>query len=96
MRANKTGTDMRKFTINLSDADYAAFKTSRATRLYQHERSAGGDVAIWSSNPRQLCRDLEAVIDFGATSAAEVLGVQISPEAQRKTVDQIIAGMRRI
>ena len=66
---------MRKFGLNMDDADYAAFKAHPATRLYQHRRDAGGDVTIWTSNPRQLARDLERAIDFGETTAAEVLEI---------------------
>jgi hypothetical protein len=67
---------MKSYCLNLSDKDYAAFRAHPATRLYNHQRrTASGDTTIWASNPKQLCKDLSAAIDFGATSAAEVLGL---------------------
>jgi hypothetical protein len=66
---------MKSYCLNLSDKDYAAFRAHPATRLYDHQRTAGGDTTIWTSKPKQLCRDLARAIDFGATSAAEVLGL---------------------
>lgn len=66
---------MQTFTLNLSDEDYAAFKACPATRLYVHTRDNCGDTRISTSNPRRLCQDLEKALDFGATSAGEVLNI---------------------
>lgn len=66
---------MKSYTLNLSPEDYEAFRSHPATRLYDHRRTPDGDTTIWTSRPRQLVRDLERVIDFGATSACEVLNL---------------------
>lgn len=62
-------------SLYLDDDDYAAFRASPHTKLYDHRRDAGGTVTIWTSKPKQLCVDLERAIDFGATSAFDVLAV---------------------
>ncbi len=70
---------MKKFSLNLSNEDYKSFKSSSHTRLYDHQRDAGGDVTIWTNKPYGLAADLERAIDFGATSAVEVLGLPYRP-----------------
>lgn len=64
---------MLKFEIYLDDADYSAFRSHPATRLYQHTRKADGTVRIFTAKKAALAEDLEKAIDFGATTAHEVL-----------------------
>lgn len=66
---------MKKFLFHLSDEEYQRFRTHPATRLYVHYRYIGGDIEIKTNKGYQLAANLEQVIDFGATSAIEVLGL---------------------
>lgn len=66
---------VKPYVLNLSAEDYARFKASHHTRLYAHHRTSDGDVTIWTMFPYDLADDLEKVIDFGATSAVDVLGL---------------------
>ncbi len=66
---------MHQWTVAISDQEFAAFKSDARTRLYVHQRAKSGELTVWSNKPRELAKDLEAVIDFGATSAAAVLGL---------------------
>lgn len=63
-----------KYRVAISLAEYSRFKTHPATRLYVHTFN-GSTLEIETERPRQLAKDLAKVIEFGATSAAEVLGL---------------------
>lgn len=65
----------KPYELYMDDEDYKQFKSHPATRLYDHRRRPSGTVKIHTSNPHKLARDLEKAIDFGATTAREVLGI---------------------
>lgn len=65
---------MKKFTLCLNSQEMEAIKTSPHTRLYLR-RIKGDQITFETSRPSQLARDLEKVIDFGAITASEVLGI---------------------
>lgn len=66
-----------KFTCYLNNTDYQAVRKS-ATFAHNFSRNLEtGDVTFTTTNPRKLCADLGKLIDFGATSASEVLDVQV-------------------
>lgn len=64
---------MKRFDIYLNAEDFAAFRAHPATRLYTYRRKADGDTTIWATHARALATDLEKAIDFGATTALEVI-----------------------
>lgn len=66
-----------QYQLEITDKEYARFKAHPATRLYVHTYIAN-TLTIETSKPRQLAADLEQVIDFGATSARDVLGALAS------------------
>ena len=66
---------MKHYDLYLDDDDYRQFRRCPKTRLYDHRREPDGTVKIWTNKPLELARNLEAAIDFGATSALEVLGL---------------------
>jgi hypothetical protein len=67
---------IKTFKLCITPAEYEAFKAARATKLYDHKYwVSSGELFVSTSRPHCLARDLESVIDFGATSASEVLGL---------------------
>lgn len=68
----------KRFTCWMSDADYALLRQAsmrgKISAVDKFERSASGDVTIWTANPSLAFPQLDLAIDFGAITAREAFG----------------------
>jgi hypothetical protein len=63
------------YKLCLSQEEYQRFHTDPETRLYVHSWN-GVELSITTgTSSQQLVKDISKVVDFGATSAGEVLGI---------------------
>jgi hypothetical protein len=66
-------------TANFDDKDYQAIRSAsmRGKLDATFRRSAGGDITfrVRNGQVKRFCRQMESIVDFGATSASEVFGV---------------------
>lgn len=68
---------MATLTCYLNDADYRSLRLASMQGKFSDNfvRSEGGDVTFKTSDPHKLCRDLDGVIDAGATTWHDVFGI---------------------
>jgi hypothetical protein len=67
--------------ITLTNSEYQDIRKAAQSGQFVHdfESTSSEDdrvVTFFSENPRKLCQDLERIVDFGATTAAEVLEIE--------------------
>lgn len=64
-------------TVNLSPADYDRLRKAnmRGEVDASFTSTDGGDVTFRTKNARKLCKQLESIIDPGATSWADIFDI---------------------
>ena len=70
--------ERKGYTSYVSDEEYQEIRKASMRGLItaDFERDAlNGEVTFYTDDPRKLARQLEKVIDFGATSANDVFGL---------------------
>jgi len=67
---------MTKLAATFTDAEYQAIRLAAMQgRLSASFKRVGDQVVFHATEPKLFCRQLENVVDFGATSATEVFGL---------------------
>lgn len=67
----------KTYRANIDDKEYQMIRKASMRGNFDHKfsRKTNGDVTFSSRNPQKLVRDLEKLIDSGASSWYEILGI---------------------
>ena len=70
-------TEAKSYRLNFEPSDYKKLRQASMRGKFSHNfsRDASGNITFKTTNPRKLARDLENIVDFGATSAFDVLDI---------------------
>jgi len=69
----------KSFTAYFEDVEYQRIRHASMRGKLRSDftrNPVSGEVTFKTDNPKRLAAELESIVDFGATTAAEVLGME--------------------